>query len=41
MTQARSRAGVVDKSFPLDSVIDDKILNQAQLELRDEGRLGG
>ncbi|HEY7218440.1 MAG TPA: ABC transporter substrate-binding protein [Candidatus Binatia bacterium] len=33
------RAGVVDKNFTLDRVIDDRILKQAQLELRKEGRL--
>jgi NitT/TauT family transport system substrate-binding protein len=33
------RAGVVDKNFTLDRVIDDKILKQAQQELRKEGRL--
>jgi NitT/TauT family transport system substrate-binding protein len=33
------RAGVVEKSFTLDRVINDKILKQAQQELRKEGRL--
>ena len=33
------RAGVVDKKFTLDKVIDDRILKQAQQELRNEGRL--
>ena len=33
------RAGVVDKNFTLDRVIDDRILKQAQQELRKEGRL--
>ena len=33
------RAGVVEKNFTLDRVIDDKILKQAQQELRNEGRL--
>ena len=33
------RAGVVDKNFTLDRVIDDKLLKQAQQELRKEGRL--
>ena len=33
------RAGVVDKTFTLDRVINDKLLKQAQQELRKEGRL--
>jgi NitT/TauT family transport system substrate-binding protein len=33
------RAGVVDKNFTLDRVINDKLLKQAQQELRKEGRL--
>src|SRR5437660_1373035 len=33
------RAGVVEKSFTLDRVINDRILKQAQQELRKEGRL--
>jgi NitT/TauT family transport system substrate-binding protein len=33
------RAGLVDKKFTLDSVINDRILKQAQQELRNEGRL--
>jgi sulfonate transport system substrate-binding protein len=33
------RAGLVDRSFTLDRVIDDRILIQAQEELRKEGRL--
>ena len=33
------RAGLVDKSFTLDRVINDRILKQAQQELRKEGRL--
>ena len=33
------RAGVVEKNFTLDRVITDKILKQAQQELRKEGRL--
>jgi len=33
------RAGVVDKKFTLDRVINDRILKQAQQELRNEGRL--
>jgi NitT/TauT family transport system substrate-binding protein len=34
------RNGVVDKKFTLDRVIDERILKQAQQELRKEGRLG-
>jgi len=33
------KAGVVDKKFTLDRVINDRILKQAQAELRAEGRL--
>jgi NitT/TauT family transport system substrate-binding protein len=33
------RAGVVDRKFTLDRVINDRILKQAQQELRSEGRL--
>jgi NitT/TauT family transport system substrate-binding protein len=33
------RSGIVDKKFTLDKVIDDRILKQAQQELRNEGRL--
>jgi len=33
------RSGVVDKKFSLDRVINDRILKQAQQELRNEGRL--
>jgi ABC-type nitrate/sulfonate/bicarbonate transport system substrate-binding protein len=33
------RTGVVDKKFTLDRVINDKLLKQAQQELRAEGRL--
>ena len=33
------RAGLVDKKFTLDRVINDRILKQAQQELRNEGRL--
>src|SRR6266480_4609932 len=33
------RAGVVDKNFTLDRVINDKLLKQAQQELRKDGRL--
>ncbi len=33
------RSGLVDKKFTLDRVIDDRILKQAQQELRKEGRL--
>jgi ABC-type nitrate/sulfonate/bicarbonate transport system substrate-binding protein len=33
------RSGIVDKKFTLDRVIDDRILRQAQQELRHEGRL--
>lgn len=33
------RAGVVDKNYTLDRVIDDRLLKQAQQELRKEGKL--
>ena len=33
------RAGIVDKNFTLDRVINERILKQAQQELRSEGRL--
>ena len=33
------RSGLVDKKFTLDRVINDRILKQAQQELRNEGRL--
>jgi NitT/TauT family transport system substrate-binding protein len=33
------RSGIVDKKFTLDRVINDRILKQAQQELRNEGRL--
>jgi ABC-type nitrate/sulfonate/bicarbonate transport system substrate-binding protein len=33
------RAGLVDKKFTLDRVINDRILKQAQQELKSEGRL--
>ena len=33
------RAGLVEKKFTLDRVINDRILKQAQQELRNEGRL--
>ncbi|MDP2603147.1 MAG: hypothetical protein Q8S00_11210 [Deltaproteobacteria bacterium] len=33
------RAGVVDKRFTLDRVINDRILKQPQQEVRKEGRL--
>ena len=33
-------SGVVDRKFTLDRVIDDRILKQAQQELRKEGKLG-
>ena len=32
-------SGLVDKKFTLDRVINDRILKQAQQELRNEGRL--
>ena len=34
------RNGIVDKKFTLDRVLNDRILKQAQQELRKEGRLG-
>jgi hypothetical protein len=33
------RAGIVDKKFTLDRVINDRILKQAQQELKAEGKL--
>jgi NitT/TauT family transport system substrate-binding protein len=33
------RAGLVDKKFTLDRVVDERILKQAQQELRSEGKL--
>jgi hypothetical protein len=33
------RTGLVDKKFTLDRVINDRILKQAQQELKNEGRL--
>jgi NitT/TauT family transport system substrate-binding protein len=39
MLDEDQRAGVVDKKFTLDRVINDRILKQAQQELRAEGRL--
>ena len=33
------RSGIVDKKFTLDRVINDRILKQAQQELKNEGRL--
>jgi hypothetical protein len=33
------RSGLVDKKFTLDKAIDDRLLKQAQQELRNEGRL--
>jgi len=39
MLDEDTRAGVVDKKFTLDRVINDRILKQAQQELRNEGRL--
>ena len=33
------RAGIVDKKFTLDRVVNDRILKQAQQELKNEGRL--
>jgi hypothetical protein len=33
------RAGLVDRNFTLDRVINERILKQAQQELRSEGRL--
>ena len=33
------RSGVVDKKFTLDRVVDDRILKQAQQELKNEGQL--
>ena len=31
------RSGIVDKKFTLDKVINDRILKQAQQELKNEG----
>jgi len=39
MLDEDQRAGVVDKKFTLDRVINDRILKQAQQELKNEGRL--
>jgi NitT/TauT family transport system substrate-binding protein len=39
MLDEDQRAGLVDKKFTLDRVIDDRILKQAQQELKNEGRL--
>jgi hypothetical protein len=33
------RSGVVDKKFTLERVVDERILKQAQQELKKEGRL--
>ncbi|MEA2658182.1 MAG: hypothetical protein QOF64_767, partial [Candidatus Binatota bacterium] len=33
------RSGVVDKKFTLDRVVDERVLKQAQQELRSEGKL--
>ena len=33
------RSGLVDKKFTLDKVINDRLLKQAQQELKNEGRL--
>ena len=33
------RAGLVDRNFTLDRVVDDRILKTAQQELRAEGRI--
>jgi len=33
------RAGLVDKKFTLERVVNERILKQAQQELRNEGRL--
>jgi DUF971 family protein len=33
------RTGIVDKNFTLERVINDRILKQAQQELRNEGKL--
>jgi len=40
MLDEDTRSGVVDKKFTLDRVIDDRLLKQAQQELRKEGKLG-
>ncbi|HEY6365649.1 MAG TPA: hypothetical protein VI585_12770 [Candidatus Binatia bacterium] len=39
MLERRHRSGVPDKKFTLHRVIHDRILKQAQQELRNEGRL--
>jgi hypothetical protein len=39
MLDEHIRGGTVDKKFTLDKVINDRILKQAQQELRSEGRL--
>ena len=39
MLDEDQRAGIVDKKFTLDRVINDRILKQAQQELKSEGRL--
>jgi NitT/TauT family transport system substrate-binding protein len=39
MLDEDQRAGLVDKKFTLDRVINDRILKQAQQELKNEGRL--
>jgi len=39
MLDEDQRAGIVDKKFTLDRVINDRILKQAQQELKNEGRL--
>jgi NitT/TauT family transport system substrate-binding protein len=39
MLDEDQRAGLVDKKFTLDRVIDNRILKQAQQELKSEGRL--
>jgi len=39
MLDEDQRAGLVDKKFTLDRVINDRILKQAQQELKSEGRL--
>jgi hypothetical protein len=39
MLERRHRSGVLDKKFALHRVIHDRILKQAQQELRNQGRL--
>ena len=34
------RSGVINKKLTLDRVVNDRILKQAQQELREDGRLG-